>query len=274
MRFLNKTNPAIEAELQHLGKLEIQVYDDNGEREAIAQAIRAMKATGHSEANIVILFTGSISVINSELNELTIEIPAHNRWQDVVREKIVEIVMDTNHSTIKLPIEGRQWVIDQLEMLSNQSLPTSQDREIVTNLASRFGIDRATKRKILNDPIRRAPLSWFVDNDRLRLSRLGISPWPTEYLFFFGRNDWSTDIPKPTLIRLSSEYSTAENVIRMYDVGQFKGLEAESVILVNRGSAANLKEQIYVAVSRAKSSLAVLIDKQTSLLSQFYLKSV
>jgi len=48
--------------------------------------------------------------------------------------------------------------------------------------------------------------------------------------------------------------------IPLYRVSDFKGLEAEAVVLVMRGRSGNQKEATYVGVSRARALVCILAD--------------
>ena len=49
-------------------------------------------------------------------------------------------------------------------------------------------------------------------------------------------------------------------ILPLYRVSDFKGLEAEVVVLVMRGRVANQKAATYVGVSRARALLCILAD--------------
>lgn len=48
----------------------------------------------------------------------------------------------------------------------------------------------------------------------------------------------------------------------MLDVGSFKGLEADGIILVSKGQTFSYLNQRCLGSSRARQSLALVIDKQ------------
>jgi hypothetical protein len=50
----------------------------------------------------------------------------------------------------------------------------------------------------------------------------------------------------------------------MYNVADYKGLEADNVLLLVGGRVSAIEQQIYVGISRARFLLAVLVDKSTS----------
>ncbi|MFA5924476.1 MAG: hypothetical protein WC856_24835 [Methylococcaceae bacterium] len=61
---------------------------------------------------------------------------------------------------------------------------------------------------------------------------------------------------------MSTEPSNQPNVLRLYTTASFKGLESDGIVLFVFGQQDDLKENLYVGISRAKFLLHVVVNKQ------------
>ena len=79
---------------------------------------------------------------------------------------------------------------------------------------------------------------------------------------FFQRDEWTAGIPEPRSIKLLDyRMPRTRDVVPIFRVADFKGLESDVVVLLLRGRSAKHREMVYVGVSRARYLLVVLADR-------------
>jgi hypothetical protein len=169
---------------------------------------------------------------------------------------------------VTIPPGGVDAVKATLTQLSDLPTPGPRDQLLVTQLARSFRIDQDTRRRIREHPYFRNGFSWEFRDHRLKLTRAHSGPlWSAEIILHFEREDWAVGIPAQTWVRFA-RHGTLSNhdanrlnsVIDVYDVAEFKGLEADAILYVIDGALDRPLESLYVGISRARHSLALVID--------------
>ena len=276
MRYLHPDAPMPEQELKDQGKILVISYAAGSERESVEKAIRWLLDRGYGE-NFVLLLGGSLTVENSSLSGAKISIPTTQPWQDEVKRMFEYAFQKTDPRGIMFPIEGEQWIKEELNNLSQDPLPNPDDIELVRNIVRKFNINHAIRSQIDSHPQISAAMRWVVKDGQLRLYRSRHVPiWSAEIIRYFEREDWAAGLPQPRVLTLRSYDSTDEtDFVKMYNVANYKGLESDVVLLLVRGRGPMIEQQMYVGISRARFLLAVLIDKGTSsLLPQEWITEV
>lgn len=265
MRYLHPDAPMPEHELKDQGKVLVISYTAGSERESIEKAIRWLLDTGYGE-NFVLLLGGSLTVENSSLSGAKISIPTTQPWQDEVKRMFELAFQKTDSRGVMFPIEGEEWIKEKLNDLSQDPLPNSDDIELVRNIARKFNINHTIRSQIDSHPQFRAAMRWVVKDGQLRLYRSRhVQIWSAEIVRYFEREDWAAGLPQPRVLTLRSYDSIDEtDIVKMYNVANYKGLESDVVLLLVRGRGPMIEQQMYVGISRARFLLAVLIDKGTS----------
>jgi hypothetical protein len=184
-------------------------------------------------------------------------------WQDEVRRQFEKILSSYDPRGVTFPREGDNWVNQELACLSQDLFPSSDDIERIRKLALAFDIRRETRAKILNTKPYCYGLSWTKDSRCLRLRRKTSGrTWAAEVILHFSRDDWYVGIPKPINLRVSPFFALQPGLaVPLYEVSEFKGLEADIIILVMRGRTMSYRQGAYVGISRARYMLTILADR-------------
>src|SRR5208337_4257240 len=102
---------------------------------------------------------------------------------------------------------------------------------------------------------------WRDDSGRLILTlNDGREPFAFVVREFLQAESWATSLPKPRYIKLSTEPVT-EDQIQISDVASFKGLEVDCALLLFSDYTRDFESELYVALSRARIAVALLIRK-------------
>jgi hypothetical protein len=103
---------------------------------------------------------------------------------------------------------------------------------------------------------------WRLQDRGPRLRRRVRGPlWAAEVIAHFERDDWTRGLPATrTAMVQPFHLPRTRGVLPLYHVSDFKGLEAEVVVLLMRGRVGNQKAATYVGVSRARALLCILAD--------------
>ncbi|MEK4032531.1 hypothetical protein WOC76_03680 [Methylocystis sp. IM3] len=144
--------------------------------------------------------------------------------------------------------------------MSREPLPTAKDAALVREIAGAFSISRDVRQKVLSYWHPRNYLRWRLKDQKLKLHRRDPATLvAAEFLMHFEREDWSDGLPTPKNFRLVAERREATfDDIQVFDLSAFKGLEADTIILVIGGHLPMRPEETYVGFSRARFALAVV----------------
>jgi len=262
MRCFDRTLP--EAELSG-GKVILRSYASGEEKKALTPILHEIFRQRLTE-NTVVLWAGIEPIDESPITDLEIAIPSGGHWRPEVIEQFERILNTYDSRGMIMPSED--VVASELASLSVEAYPTEDDIQRVQELASSFGIPEDIRRRIRNSAKFRDRFHWVQTADALRLHapHTRRDPiWGAEIILKFQREDWHDGIPKPRMIRLRPYYKAGEDSsIPLYGVADFKGLEADVVILFARGRTIAHREMLYVGVSRARAMLFVLADESAA----------
>jgi hypothetical protein len=91
--------------------------------------------------------------------------------------------------------------------------------------------------------------------------------WSAEVILYFEREDWADKIPAGEKLCFEPHYRSGtederKNVIPVYRIDEFKGLEAEGVLLFFPPGLPIANQELYVGASRARSILLMLFDRR------------
>jgi hypothetical protein len=254
-----------EEELRDLGGVSIRVVDEKGDADELQKAVRWLwKQT--AGAPFVVLLSGGIRFENSVLSQLTVPVSDHVSWQEAVRREFEKVKQYDARGVMHL-VSGQEDTQRLLELLSTAPFPTADDVELVRKVARRYGVHPQIRKRIANHPEFYHAMLWEVRGDEVRLNRPRKAPiWGAEILLHFERKDWHASLPEPTTVsfRRFDELPIVGSM-PVYHVGEFKGLEADFVLLFVRGPVLAPSHEVYVGVSRARFLLAAVIDSHTAL---------
>ncbi len=81
---------------------------------------------------------------------------------------------------------------------------------------------------------------------------------------FYATEDWSVSLPKPKQIVITDNYHTFEGIeiLKLFNIVAFKGLESDCVILFINTINSDLLKELYVGTSRAIGYLHIIINKR------------
>lgn len=286
MRIYDQSAVESSARLRDKGEVELVVYQKGNEPSVLSEILAGIHKDGLLD-NTALLVGNQIDLSRHFLSNKRIAFSTFSRWQDEVRKQFNNIFTVYNQIGIELPrvLDGakildanlrgldprspeasRRMILEELKQLSNAPYPTDEDAALVSMLARRFTIEHRSRKHIEENPKSRNAFYWHADNNQVALwcshKKPGGPPvWSAEVLLFFQDPDWPDGLPKPVDVTLAPYYTPLRsNVIRMYNIADFKGLESEVVILFIQGKIPRFREAVYVGVSRATYKLIVVSD--------------
>jgi len=270
MRIVHPEAPLPEEHLRNLGEILVVPYHRGNEVPAVAQALNWIFERG-LRRSMVALHGGTGSFSDALLSR-SIPMTTPEAKNDVRRGGWRQAV----HWNFKHMATTSQWGVDvffhgpwdtekYLKALSHEPYPTSRDVEFVRSLThAKFNIHEGFRGWLLADPRAREPVVWMVREGKLLLTRPAREPLtPAELILHFERDDWHHGIPEPNRIRFQHYAYADPDDIPLYQVAEFKGLEADAVLLLLEGPGSDLAHQTYVGISRARLFLAMLVEEQT-----------
>ncbi|MCP4608772.1 MAG: hypothetical protein GY845_08665 [Planctomycetes bacterium] len=266
MRYFDSQAPSPEIELKDEGRVVIVSHRSGSEFEGLKRAVSLAYQSGYSE-DIVLLLCGLQGVERDPLVGKTVMIAEIQGWQEQVRYNFEKAISKISSDTLKLPIGGREWVLKKLSLLSREAYPSKNDVKLIRSIACSFKIAPSIRRRILDIPKFREAMRWSINGKQVRLRRSSRSPiWPHEVIMHFEREDWTKGIPRPRFVTIVSHRSMTSpvNSVPVFDVGSYKGLEADIVILVLCGYSTALAQRLYVGISRARYMLILVLDEHSA----------
>jgi hypothetical protein len=265
MRCFDASSPEPEMRLRSRGEVRLMRYDINTETQRVKTTILESYKSGI--LNDTVILSGALDSLQSlPLAGLQIELPLVSPWQDEVRKQFEKVFHLYVPVGIRVPAGGDAWVADELNTLSSSAFPSDEDIQRVRSIAKKFRVQSNIRQKIIKSRIYRDAFHWSVTGGQIRLRRFQGPPiWAAEVVLHFQRHDWWQGIPKPDSITIVPYHEPrTEGTLPMYRVPDFKGLEADAIVLILRGVMPKNRESIYVGVSRARLNLWILADEAAS----------
>lgn len=259
MRFYDSGAPEPERRLLGAGRVELTPYRAGDEAIEVSRILRSTCRELPPE-NVVVLWAGAEPIGESPLANLEVTVPVTSPWQHEVRWQFRNAPHTLPRVGLAPPASGWSWISEQLEGLSDEPYPTPDDVALVRAVAERISVYEA---RPAGTEIRTSAFRWAVSDNRLYLRRRGVGAMRTgEVIVFFRRESWHSGIPQPQIRRVVPFHlPQTGTTLPLYSVSDFKGLEADAVILVMRGRNISHRESTYVGISRARTLLSVLADE-------------
>lgn len=234
-------------------------FDFGEEYSVLNEAICAALEVLHPD-ELVVLTTEPGPIEQSMLNNKEIYTTPFYKWQDGIKESFAKLSEIINKAQSKHPLAR---IV--LPSLSDATFPTDNDITSISNFAK--NILTFLGRNIDNPPNTIAfTIASFglygVHKDHI----YSYERKKLEILYSFCTGDWAKHLPKLVPLKLTAgdlpNISNNPNILRLYTTASFKGLESEGIVLCVFGQQDDLKENLYVGVSRAKFLLHVVVNKQ------------
>jgi hypothetical protein len=262
MRCFDSSAPEAELGLHARGRAQLRRYETGTEIAVLTETFAFLDKEKLLEESVV-LVTADEPLASSFLAGCAIGVPVADPWQDEVRAQFSKVLNIYANKGLVPPRGGEKWIEAALSKLSMHPFPTPQDVECVRSVAKGFSVSHAIRTEIMENPGYRNALSWQLVERKPRIMRRR-SAGPllaAEVIVHFQGSQWHRGLPVPRIVTLQPFYlPRREGTVPLYQVSDFKGLEAEAVVLVMRGRVANQREATYVGVSRARALLCVLAD--------------
>jgi len=265
MKFYDSSAPEAEQKLSSIGAVYLRMCQSGDEREELAGLLSEIQMNIPT-GKIVVLWAGNDDLENSPAAGLSVAYAKWSPWQEEVKWQFRNASFSLSLAGLRLPSLEWAWVKQRLEQLSGEPYPTAQDISLVQQVAQAYSIEIDIRQRITRTTPFRYGFHWVLNDNRLALRRRARGrTWGGEVVLHFQRDDWYVGIPEPEK-RVVQPYDNPLNEfsIPLYKVSDFKGLEADTVVLLMRGKTINHKQAFYVGISRARATLAVLADEAAS----------
>lgn len=247
------------------GRVILTTYVSGEERKAVTAVCRDLLLPGDRK-EIVFIWAGAEPLDRCPIANCEIATPVAGPWQSEVKQQFERVLNTYDSRGMTMP--SAEKIVAEMAHLSDEPYPTERDIERVQALAYSFGIPEDIRRRIRTSSKFRDRFHWMHTPKALKLwaPHTRQDPiWGAEIILKFQREDWNVGIPRPQTVCLKPYYESAqENIIPLYGVADFKGLEADIVVLVARGRTLAHKEMLYVGVSRARAMLIILADESAA----------
>ena len=237
MRHFDASAPEPEERLRTLGYVSLMVMRPGQELTALTSLVRKHHQHG-SDATIAVLWSGADDLLSCPVANQRVHIASASPWQDEVRWQFRNATSSLYPTGLSPPPAGSPWVQQQLSGLSEKLVPDADDVRLVRETASAFHVINNVRHRITTSVPYKYGFRWIVDHDRRLFlkRRAGGVVWGSEVILHFQRNDWHEGLPTPTVVEVLPFMSPrTANSIPLYSVADFKGLEADTVLLLMRG---------------------------------------
>lgn len=245
--------PETSMEMKDLGKVKLFVYSDpNTLKSKVFSAIHWMKSKENIR-NPVALIAGDLDINTWEFGTVSHSIPIGMGWKRELSEKFRLLGFNNE-------------VLDKIKSASDDALPNSRDIELIQTLASeeykkihmnhvisKIGVQIANTNRV----------KWIESEGKAALDLNMVDATITKYflLKFLAQDDWSSGLEKHITYQFSEKISNDPDEIPVLETSSFKGLEADGILIISKGQSFSHLNELYVASSRAKKVLAIVIDR-------------
>lgn len=261
MRRFDDSAPRTDMLLRDQGRVQLRAIETGHEREALAAELQLLELDGLVPSTTV-LWSGVEPVEACPVAGLVAEVGSAVGWQDEVRRRL-QTVHDYAKDSKALagPRLPPLTPVQALAGLSRAAAPDANDVALVQDYARQFQApfdSGAAGRRMLK-------FGWVAEGGVWRLQRTMRDQGPFErvraLLRFFQIDGWADGIGTLTAWRVTPFFELPrEAAVPLFAVGDFKGLEADVVVLVMRGKTMAHRSSTYVGISRARAVLIVLAD--------------
>lgn len=245
--------PEASLEIKDLGKVKLFVYADRNKiRNRVFGAINWMK-TKENIAKPVLLLAGDLSVQDWEFGTSGQAVPIGFGWKKELVDKFRQLGLNNE-------------LISRLQTVSENELPTEQDIRIVRELAEEEFQKIHLKHvlsKIGTQIAQAQNVRWTEHKGKCVLDLKVTDTTVAKYflLKFLTSPDWHTQLEKYLTFEFSEKIDPQNDDIPVFETSAFKGLEADGVVVVSNGQSYAQLNELYVASSRAKKALAIVIER-------------
>jgi SEFIR domain len=259
MRKVHPDAPLPEESLLKLGDILVIVYDRGDEADAVGRGLRWIHEQGLGDAAVAL--HGGTGSVHEALRCGDYAARPGLDWQREIRHvfrQLVDTCAYLNDDDLRAPFTFH--VDEVLAALSTDPFPTADDVQRVRSLAGLFRVQGEYLWRREARSVR-----WVVRDGgevSLACTSRGVE-WPLDVLQHLERGDWHHGIPNPGRVRIRHHEAAAPGDVPLYRVPEFKGLEADAVLLVLEGPGADLERHAYVGISRARVLLALLVERET-----------
>ncbi|GJM34791.1 MAG: hypothetical protein DHS20C18_37920 [Saprospiraceae bacterium] len=245
--------PETSIEIKDLGRVKLFVYPNRTKiKRKVFSAIDWMMHKKNVTQPLILL-AGDINISNWEFGVVNHAIPIGASWKEEIIRKFQLLVPDID-------------ITNKLRHLTGTDLPSEGDVKLIADIANEE-LEHIDKNYIffkLGTQIANSnPVNWVEKNDKATLVFSLEDPFVNRYflLKYLSNPDWDKQLKKELSFNFSDKIIESNDYIPVFETSSFKGLEAEGVILVTKGQSFSHLNELYVASSRAKKILAIVVDK-------------
>lgn len=245
--------PETSIEMKDLGKVKLFIYaEHNAIKSKVFSAIHWMKNKEKIDKPVVLL-AGDLDINNWEFGTVHQSIPIGMGWKKELVDKFMLLGFNNE-------------IIDKLKNLSNEELPTNRDIELMQSIASEE-FKKIHMNHILSKigvQIANSDNVKWIDKEvkaALDLKMEDAAVMKYFLLKFLSHADWSSGLEKHITLHFSEKMDAESDTIPVFETSSFKGLEADGILIVSKGQSFSHLNELYVASSRAKKVLAIVIDR-------------
>jgi len=255
MRRLAPIRELPEQDLEGLG--EVAFFGRPVIRDSVKAALEWLHERGAAVGCTAVL-GGALPLESSVLSGAPFDLGPSFDWQAAVRQELVRLVR-TWSDRVRFSELNATATLDQL---SDQAIPTANDRGVVAALASEL---HAQMPAGVRGSARAERVSWRAIADAQRVP--GVSEWrlhaggrPEAVIEALRSGAWADTVEAPTQVTFAPQATATVGQIPVFSVGEIKGLERDCVLLVVQGDAPRLSHELFVGVSRARSVLVAVLE--------------
>jgi len=271
----HKRSPLVSQFLHSDGLVRLSVYNESNYKAIIENVL--IDAYDHADHNQICVITNESSATDSILNNYEFIKFGEKNWRIIINndlisirnkviKKINKLRSGSSHSEIAnrfgIPLNTDIEEYLKVPSFSNENLPTDQDIQAVRAFASKL-------LPFFGGTIVFGGVRFKIDAKRLFLvgkthTGKDTSVNTSSKLSFYAASNWAESLYsiKPTkIVSKSTAQISTEDILPLYTIDMFKGLESDAIILFINTINKELLTQMYVGSSRAIGYLHIVISR-------------
>jgi hypothetical protein len=260
MRRFDDSSPRTDVLMRDQGRVMLRAIEAGLERKALAAELQLLALEGLVPSTTV-LWSGAEPVESCPVAGLVAELGIAIGWQDEVRRRLQTVFDYAIDGKVpagsRVPLPPSRALAD----LSGAAAPDTNDVALVQDYARQFQppFDSGAGGR------RKLKFGWVAEGGAWRLRRTVRDQGPLDraraLLRFFQIDGWADGIGKVSAWQVTPfSQLPRDAAVPLFAVSDFKGLEADVIVLVMRGKTVAHRSSTYVGISRARAVLSVLAD--------------
>lgn len=247
--------PEASIEIREIGSVKLFVYGNKDKLKTRVFSAIDWLTSKRGITHPVVLLAGDLTLDGWEFGWVRHSIPAGTGWRR-------EVIRYFSQFATSFKLEQ-----DALNGLSQEELPNPSDIATISRIAQKDyeSLDKSPIYAKLGTQIAKSNRVYWAEKEGKSVLRFEYDAPAVRQFFllkFLANPNWADSLVKNLSYTFTEHFTPESDNIPVFEAASFKGLESDGIVVVAMGQSHSYFNELYVAASRAKKELAIVIDKK------------